>query len=314
MKNPLSIGAIISTISVQPLIAVATQATEQLNTFSLGYSQNTTDYFAENGSEILPTSLSFSFSRQLSENLTLSASHDKLSGSARWPVYFGERKIGEETAKINSKNYGLSALWQEEYYGLALSYSQTNNQDNARTLLPEIIEVSKSDAQLASVSYNRFFEIDQQDSAAQWIVNWNLGSQYANFDIKVVDETVREPLTTLTIRDKQTIISGYVDIGVSYWDFEGEISWMPYAEISWNWELSSDNEQFATLSRGEATRAFDLTSERFSNRFRNPDTGRAEIGIALGWQNGWDVDLSYHQNIASELSLNGFSLIVSASF
>ncbi len=287
------------------------QASEN-NSLSIGVGKIKTDYFGDNASPITSDSQLVSFSHQFSDAWQVQLDYEKIDGNGRWLNVDSAVVDRFNQAETESNTLGFSVHWQNDDYGLNLSYSDVDTEDRSITFFPSILESVNSDDKIVSFSFEHSILFEVSDSDNIWNFDWSLGIQYAQFDITILD--VVEPAINIETLIEQSNLSGYVDLNLSYWIEQAEFYWSPYLAFSWNSEFSSSGEQLILISRGEQRQLIDEPSSRFSSSFRTPDSGSWNTGISVFWQNGWSVDVSYGETLGTEIELENLMVNLSVSF
>jgi len=289
-------------------------AEEYLSLVSIGFSQSSSDYYADGASEIKPNNYSLSMVQQISSNWVIGFDYGKKQGDGRWLNQDDLQIDLFNQAKIDSKSLGISAVWLGDSFDLNFSIGSGNSQDISRSVLPSIEEVVDIDDKTFDISIDKSIELSSENGENYWEFDFGLGVQYARVDLSISDRINIDPPTMIDSQISQTNLSALLDFSVTYRFEETHLTWAPFLSASWNAELSANGEQVVLISRGDEVRTSDQLTERFATSFRIPDSGFWSAGLNVSWDNGWSSDLSYARNVSTNYKLERVSFAVSVIF
>lgn len=292
------------------------------NYLSIGFAQTTTDYFGEENSQIKPISQSISYARQMTENWQIQLSYEKAKGDGKWLNRIGESFDLVSRAETETSSASISVNWQNDDYSLSASYSDVSSDDRSVTLLPIIVatlsnETVLSDSQVFSFGFDQLISMGNEESSdwdPDWNFDWGMGIQYATFDVDAIDLVNSDPPTFVETFIEQDYLSGYLDLGVSYWIQQPSYAWSPYLSVSWNWKIDESGDQLILVSRGDSDRVIDRPGGRLASTIKIPNSGSWDAGISLLWLSGWSVDFSYSQTLSTTYEQDSLAIDISVNF
>jgi hypothetical protein len=284
------------------------------NVITLNYGQSTSDYFGDGASDLTPTSTGISYTRHISDDWTVSAAYQDSEGDDRWLAIETDNLRAFSGAKVDSNGYGLSVSWDSDSYSLSLSYNLTDTEENSVTFLPRILESLNSETQVFNFSIDQSVDLSPKTTSQQWSFDWGAGIQQAYFDAQIIELINLETPVRLDSNITLEQLSGYIDLGLSYWVEQNNYAWAPFISVSWNVELNTSGQQTVFLSRGGDARPVNLLDGRFTSDVNIPDSGQWEIGVGLLFDSGWSADLVYGQSIATDYPIENVTASISVFF
>jgi len=294
--------------------SLSVSAEEYLSLLSLGFSQTSSDYFADGQSTITPNNYSFGLVKQVSDDWIIGFDYSKQKGNGRW---LNEDDLQVELfneAEIESKNMAINAIWLADFFELSFGTSVGDSRDISRSVLPVIDELVDIEDRTFDIAIGKTWELGEDGNGNFWEFDFDIGLQYAEVDISISDRVNTEPPLFIDNQIEQTNTSVIFDFSVSYQVEKNTFIWSPYLSASWNAELSSDGDQVVLVSRGDGFRTSDQLTERFATSFRIPDSGTWSIGTSISWDSGWGGDLSYSRSVSTNYDLDRISLSINLVF
>jgi|GEM_PF-2206753 len=299
------------------IIASAQAVADEEDSSSLiwtNINQNKYDYFGYGNSEIKPISHSVGLSQQLSPSWTAALSYSEFDTDTQWLVNRATTSRLYNQADIDSNSLSVSFNWQSDSYGLTLSLS--NIDSNEFSVLHSLREsdiiktstVSEHNYRASSFSYDKSFIFEQ------WAFDWTIGIQHSKNEISsnILKENTTQTAPLEITQLDESIWSGYIDIGLSYWVESESFSWSPQLALSWNWEVSNNND-FTSLRESRRVNPLQSNS-RLDNTVRSPDSGYLELAIYFDWHNNWSTTLAYSQSLSSDIDFDSLSFDIAVAF
>lgn len=281
-------------------------ANDNLIWFSLTQSQY--DYFGDNRSQITPEGYAIGFSRAILPKWQLAISYDQSEGNRRWSEPRDTNREEFKHVDIESRSTAISITRENEAHAITISYSQIDNDDKTTIPFPPTRQTERLSERVINLSYDSFLTSDN------WNFSWRLGSQYAKSDIDILQLIDVSPNTRIMTNLEQTSSNAYLDLDFSYLIEQQHFSWSPQLILSWNWELSSNNQQQISVIRNGKPRNSQRIGQRLNHHLRTPDSGSWEFAISFDWHNNWNTSIAYNQSISAETDINNLFIDVSYHF
>lgn len=287
---------------------------DQNKSLTLFLGQSSNDYFEEFPSSLDTDSKGFVYAYSLNERLTISVSTQEANGGERWLVIDRDNFIAYNQAETESRSYMLSSSWYEEDYSFHSSYSKSEASERSLSWMPRVIERLESETNVFDFSISHSIVLSSYSDANQLSFDWTFGIQYADFDAEIIDVIGTDSLLIVGSDIQLKQYSSFVDVGLSWWLEPSNFAWSPFVHLTWNFELDTNGQQTALLSRGGDERSVNLLDGRFTDEVNIPDSGEWQVGLALLLDNGWSFDLSYSHTVSTEYPSDHISTSISVFF
>ena len=257
--------------------------------------------------------------------------YQRSKGDGRWFSHRAVVREFYETGESKSKAYGFSLNWLPNEHGLTFSYNQIDNTESSITYLPFLVESVTGADQVLSVGYigqwadsEKTLEDLFSENQNYWAVTWGIGLQNIESEVDIIENLNTDEPIQIDINLERKSLSVFAELGVSYIFVRDTLSWSPYLNLSWDWELDVSGEEYILLSRGERLISFEQSGSRFNNQIRTPDAGTMEFGFSLFWESGsdksgqtaldWSLDLGYSKTLATEVDYSGVQVSLRVDF
>lgn len=287
---------------------------EQNNSLTVLLGQSSNDYFEEFPSSLDTETKGFVYAYSFSDSLTISVSTQESDGNGRWLATERDNFSTYNRAETELKSYALSSSWSGEIYTFDASFNNSEAREQSLSWLPRVVEQLNSDTNVFDFSVSRSVDWLKFSDANQLSFDWSIGLQHADFEAEIIDVigTEAQLIVSSDIQLKQ--LSSFVDVGLSWWLEHSNMAWSPYVSLNWNFELDTTGQQSVILSRGGDARPVNLLDGRFTNEINIPDSGEWQLGLALLFDSGWSIDLSYSQTVSTDYPTDKMFASVSVFF
>lgn len=326
-KKYLTIILLMSCLFFMPLLPCSAQ--DQY--LDISYHQLTTDFFGEGNHEFKPSGSGIGYGIDFTDDWSMGFTYQRSKGDGRW---FSHRVVVREfyeTGESESTATGLSLSWLANDHGFAFSYNQVDNTESSITYLPFLVESVAVADQVLSLGYigqwvdsEKTLEDLFSENQNYWAVSWGIGLQNIDSDVDIVENLNTDQSIQLNINLERQSLSLFAEAGISYIFVKETLSWSPYLNLGWNWELDVSGEEYILLSRGDRSITFEQSGARFNNQIRTPDAGTMEFGVSLFWETGsdknrqtpfdWSLDLGYSKALDTEVDYSGIQMSIRVDF
>ena len=299
--------------------------------FRISFEQATTDFFAEENREFKPAGSGISYGFDVNDDWSVDLSYQQSKGDGRWLSHRAVIREFYEVGEFESKSYGLSFSWIPADHGLRFSYSKIDNTESSTTYLPFLEESVDGSGAVLNIGYlgqwidsKQTLESIINEDQNYWAITWGLGVQSIDSEIDVFERPNTDPPIQIDINLERQSLSAFADVGLSYIFVKDTLSWSPFLNLSWNWELNVSGEEYILLSRGEQSITFEQSGARFNNQIRTPDAGNLELGVSLFWETGddtrgkeplsWSLDFSFSEALDAEVDYSSYQISIRVDF
>ncbi|MEE4243926.1 MAG: hypothetical protein V2I33_00865 [Kangiellaceae bacterium] len=274
----------------------------------IGYINNQFDYFGDGNSPYSIGGSVLTYSYISKDNWSITLASTGSDNRERWltPGPFNSQL--ESRAEGEESNYSVGASWLLDRHSIAVSYARSSIEEQSLSRLPATLEQIDSQNQVMNIIYGYSGEHNKW----QWDIQ--LGSQYTDAELDVVQTVFTDPPTRIIIEQKPQLWSAITDISVGYWIEDESLIWSPELTLGWTWELSRDEQLDGAVFRDGRIIPFNQGVNQFFSNTRIPDSGFWQLSALIIWNESWNSQISYGNTINNDLEINNWTFDINVSF